>query len=281
MSSVSASGERLLAILDLFSEERPLWSPDEMMATLGYSRPTLYRYLKTLKDSGYLTSLPQSGYMLGPRVTELDFLMRRADPLIAANQARERDEAIAFLEESRDGPFFLYLAHTFPHIPLFPSAAHRGESEAGTYGDVVEDLDWSTGRLLDALARLDLEDDTLVLVTSDNGPWFQGSPGIVRGRKNQSFEGGPRVPIVSGITETFYNWLPIPAAAISDDLRIVVPDGVHVNTSEVFRVVAEPTISIVFWSDQRDASSSKRDLRGPEPTNRNRIRTESGRAART
>ena len=83
MTSVSGSGERILAILDLFSSDRPHWTPDEMMAELGYSRPTLYRYLKTLKDSGYLTSLPHAGYTLGPRVTELDYLMTRADPLIA------------------------------------------------------------------------------------------------------------------------------------------------------------------------------------------------------
>ena len=110
---------------------------------------------------------------------------------------RYTGEAIAFLEENRDRPFFLYIAHTFPHLPLFPSAAHRGESEAGIYGDVVEDLDRSTGHILEALTRLGLEDDTLVLVTSDNGPWFQGSPGSVRGRKNQSFEGGPRVPFIA------------------------------------------------------------------------------------
>ena len=83
MSSVSGSGERILAILDLFSCDHPHWTPEEMMAELGYSRPTLYRYLKTLKDSGYLTTLPHAGYTLGPRVTELDYLMTRADPLIA------------------------------------------------------------------------------------------------------------------------------------------------------------------------------------------------------
>jgi len=82
MSSISGSGERILAILDLFREERPEWSPEEMMHTLGYSRPTLYRYLKTLKDAGYLVSLPRQGFTLGPRVTELDFLMQRSDPLI-------------------------------------------------------------------------------------------------------------------------------------------------------------------------------------------------------
>lgn len=84
MSSISGSGARILAILDLFTEAQPEWTPEAMMAALGYSRPTLYRYLKTLRAAGYLVSLPGAGLTLGPRVTELDFLMRRSDPLIAA-----------------------------------------------------------------------------------------------------------------------------------------------------------------------------------------------------
>lgn len=82
MSSVSGSGERILAILDLFSEARPEWTSDDMRTALGYSRPTLYRYLKTLKDAGYLTSLSSGSFALGPKVTELDYLMTRADPMI-------------------------------------------------------------------------------------------------------------------------------------------------------------------------------------------------------
>lgn len=96
MSSISGSGERILAILDLFSEDRPLWTPDEMMAALGYSRPTLYRYLKTLKDRGYLTSHAQAGYVLGPRVTELDYLMTRSDPMIAAGEPELQTLAARF-----------------------------------------------------------------------------------------------------------------------------------------------------------------------------------------
>ena len=103
MTSVSGSGGRILAILDLFSEERPEWLPDEMMEALGYSRPTLYRYLKTLKDAGFLAALPGAGYTLGPRVTELDFLMRRADPLIAAGQDLLRDMA----EDHRGAAFLV------------------------------------------------------------------------------------------------------------------------------------------------------------------------------
>ena len=97
MRSVSGSGERLLAILGLFSEDSPEWTPEDMMQALGFSRPTLYRYLKTLKDAGYLVSLPQAGYTLGPRVTELDFLMRRSDPLIAASDPHLEALARAFV----------------------------------------------------------------------------------------------------------------------------------------------------------------------------------------
>ena len=84
MSSGSNSGARILTILDLFTEAQPDWMPEAIMARLGYSRPTLYRYLKTLKSMGYLVSTPGDALTLGPRVTELDFLMRRSDPLITA-----------------------------------------------------------------------------------------------------------------------------------------------------------------------------------------------------
>ncbi len=82
MTAGTNSAGRILAILDLFSEDRLEWSPEELMEALGYSRPTLYRYLKTLKEAGFLTSLPNAGFTFGPRVTELDFLMRKSDPLI-------------------------------------------------------------------------------------------------------------------------------------------------------------------------------------------------------
>jgi len=79
---VRNSLERVIALLDLFSEARLEWTPEEMMAELGYSRPTLYRYLKTLKESGFLTPMPSGGYALGPRVVEMDFLMRQSDALV-------------------------------------------------------------------------------------------------------------------------------------------------------------------------------------------------------
>lgn len=76
------STDRLVAVLDLFTESRLEWMPEEMMETLGYSRPTLYRYLRTLRDAGLLTSAEGGGFTLGPRVVEMDYLMRRSDPLL-------------------------------------------------------------------------------------------------------------------------------------------------------------------------------------------------------
>jgi len=109
---------------------------------------------------------------------------------------RFTEESIAFLERHRDEPFLLYLAHTAPHVPLYPDPAHAGQSAGGRYGDVVEDLDRSTGAVLDALERLGLADRTLVLVTSDNGANYEGSTGGLRGRKQETYEGGMRVPLL-------------------------------------------------------------------------------------
>ena len=95
--------------------------------------------------------------------------------------------AIAFIEENRARPFFLYLPHTFPHRPLHPSKMQHGKSAGGLCGDVVEDLDRSVGRIADALEERNLSRNTLSLITSDNGPWFQGSPGGHRGRKTGLF----------------------------------------------------------------------------------------------
>lgn len=110
-------------------------------------------------------------------------------------------EAVKFVEANRDRPFFLYLPHTMVHVPLAVSDAFRGRSKRGLYGDAVEEIDWSTGRILDTLARLGLDDNTLVLFTSDNGPWLkQGANGgcalPLRDGKGTTYEGGVRVPCV-------------------------------------------------------------------------------------
>lgn len=105
-------------------------------------------------------------------------------------------EAIDFVTRHQNDPFFLYLPHSFPHVPHFSSDRQRGQSEGGLYGDVIEDLDWSTGELMAALNRLNLLENTLIFITSDNGGDVNGSVGNLRGHKQQTFEGGQRVPMI-------------------------------------------------------------------------------------
>jgi len=112
---------------------------------------------------------------------------------------RYTEEAVRFIRTHKNGPFFLYFAHTFPHVPLFASADFRGKSPAGFYGDVIEELDWSVGRVLDTVRAQGLAERTLVLFSSDNGPWLifnhhGGSAGPLREGKGSTWEGGMRVP---------------------------------------------------------------------------------------
>ncbi len=102
-----------------------------------------------------------------------------------------------FIARSKGGPFFLYMAHSFPHLPLPGSLQFGGRSFQGAYGDVVQEIDWSVGQVLRSLQANGLDSNTLVLFSSDHGPWFQGSPGRLRGRKGDTFEGGVRVPFVA------------------------------------------------------------------------------------
>ncbi len=120
---------------------------------------------------------------------------------IGTNQARltgmYTKEALAFIESSKDRPFFLYVAHTFPHQPLYASQKFSGKSKAGTYGDAVEEIDWSVGEIVKKLHELNMDQNTLIFFTSDNGPWYEGSTGAFRGRKGQSYDGGFRVPFIA------------------------------------------------------------------------------------
>ncbi len=106
-------------------------------------------------------------------------------------------EAVQFIHESKDKPFFLYFAHTYPHTPQYASENFRGKSMGGLYGDCVEEIDWSVAEVMRALEENGVADNTLVIFTSDNGPGYCGSPGGLRGRKGQSYEGGFRVPMIA------------------------------------------------------------------------------------
>ena len=111
------------------------------------------------------------------------------------------DRAIEFIRDNRSGPFFVYIAHSMPHVPLFRGRAFRDRSLRGLYGDVIEEIDYHTGRILDTLDDLGIAGRTLVIFTSDNGPWAgygidAGSAGLLRGSKGTVYEGGVRVPAI-------------------------------------------------------------------------------------
>lgn len=114
---------------------------------------------------------------------------------------RYTEEAVRFIHEHKSGPFFLYLAHSLPHIPLARSERFVGQSAGGMYGDVIEELDWSVGEVLDALRANGVDRNTLVLFTSDNGPWLPfrdhgGSAGPLKEGKGTTWEGGVRTPAI-------------------------------------------------------------------------------------
>lgn len=130
---------------------------------------------------------------------------------------RYTEEAVRFIREAGNDPFFLYLPHSMPHLPITASVSFAGSSAGGRYGDTVEEIDWSTGRILDALEETGVADDTFVVFTSDNGPWRNmpprmhdnpaplplavlrtdaGSTGPLRGAKATTWEGGQRVPCI-------------------------------------------------------------------------------------
>ncbi len=114
---------------------------------------------------------------------------------------RYTDKACAFIARNRQRPFFLYLAHNMPHVPLSVSDKYKGRSRRGLYGDVVMEIDWSVGRILETLDQLKIADNTLVVFASDNGPWLlygnhAGSAGPLREGKMTTFDGGQRVPCI-------------------------------------------------------------------------------------
>ncbi len=112
------------------------------------------------------------------------------------------EHALRFLDEHKDGPFFLYVPHSMPHVPIFVSEERAGRSGAGLYGDVIGEIDWSVGRILAKLEALGLDERTLVVFASDNGPWLSygdhaGSAEPLREGKGTTFEGGVRVPFIA------------------------------------------------------------------------------------
>ena len=154
------------------------------------------------RDKGLQTEAyyqPKPEYWDVPLMRNGDVIERPVDHRTLTK--RYTEEARRFITTNKDRPFFLYLAHSLPHIPLARSEAYVGHSSGGMYGDVIEEIDWSTGQLLDALRAAGIDQRTLVMFTSDNGPWLPfrshgGSAGPLKEGKGTTWEGGVRTPAI-------------------------------------------------------------------------------------
>jgi uncharacterized sulfatase len=154
------------------------------------------------RDKGYQTAAyyePRPEYWDVPLMRNDESIERPADHRTLTK--RYTEEAVRFIAANRERPFLLYLAHSLPHIPLARADAFVGHSAGGMYGDVIEELDWSTGELLDALRANGIDRRTLVIFTSDNGPWLPfrthaGSAGPLKEGKGTTWEGGVRTPAI-------------------------------------------------------------------------------------
>jgi len=134
---------------------------------------------------------------------------------------RSTEEAIKFIEANKQKPFFLYMPYTMPHVPLFASEDFKGKSPRGLYGDVIEEIDWSVGEILKTLKAAGIDENTLVVYTSDNGPWLSkkangGSALPLRNGKFTTYEGGMREPCIMRWPST------IPAGTVCGEIAATI-----------------------------------------------------------
>jgi arylsulfatase len=167
------------------------------------------QYLPTAKGFDEFYGIPYSTDQ-GPRplMRGLDVLEEPANLETLTQQYTAA--SVDFIARAQGNPFFLYVGHAFPHLPLAVSKGFSGRSYQGLYGDSVQEMDWSVGEILEALRHTGADSNTMIMFSSDHGPWFQGSPGRLRGRKGEVFEGGVRVPFIVRYPEL------IPGGRVSD-----------------------------------------------------------------
>jgi arylsulfatase A len=187
------------------------------------------------------------------------------------------DAGIKFIQENNAKPFFLMLAYTAPHQPLLPSSSHKGHSAAFAYGDVMEELDADIGRVLATLKQAGLENDTLVIVTSDNGPWFQGDAGGLHGAKGGAgWDGGYRVPFIArfpgripvgGVTNAIAMGIDIFPTALSF-ANVPLPAGLVLDGKDISSVLAggkkSPHDHLLLFNNEDIAGIRKQDWKWVE-----------------
>ena len=179
------------------------------------------------------------------------------------------ERAVSFINKNKSHPFFLYLAHSMPHVPIAASSKYKGKSGAGLYGDVMEEVDWSVGEVLKALDKNGLSKNTFVIFTSDNGPWLTfgnhaGSTGGFREGKGTAWEGGLRVPcimkwpgkiaagsICNGLTATM-DLMPTLVSICNAKLPTKKIDGVNILPLLEQKTDTDPRTDFVYYYDEKN-----------------------------
>ncbi len=181
----------------------------EVLKPLGYATACIgkwhlgdkYEYRPLRQGFDYYYGILYSNDMENPDIYRNDEIVEHPSNQKTLTK-RYTEEAVKFIEKNKGRPFFVYLPYTFPHIPLYASEKFQDTSIRGLFGDVVEELDWSVGQINKTLDKLGLSDNTLVIFTSDNGPWITqnqngGTAGLLRGAKGDTWEGGMREPFIA------------------------------------------------------------------------------------
>ncbi len=166
------------------------------------------------------------------------------------------NRATQFIDKNKDKPFLLYLPHSMPHVPLAVSDKFKGKSEQGLYGDVIMEIDWSVGEVMESLKRNGLEDNTIVIFTSDNGPWLcfgnhAGSAEPLREGKGSMWEGGPRVPCI-------VKWPgKIPAGTQTDKICStidILPTIAAITGAQLPKHKIDGVNLLPLWKNEKDAN---------------------------
>lgn len=211
------------------------YSNDMSPATNAGARAQTYPPLPLMRDEAIIEEEPDQRYIT----------------------RRFTEEAVTFIRAHRDEPFFLYVPHSMPHIPIFASDTFEGTSSRGLYGDVIEELDWSTGEILDVLREEDLAHKTLVVFTSDNGPWLTvhlagGSAGLLHDGKGTTWEGGMRVPMIAwwpgqinpgGITQSLGTTMDLLPTAFGL-AGVALPGDRVLDGVDLMPVLRDPSVSV-------------------------------------
>ena len=212
----------------------------------------LPEFLPTRQGFDYYFGIPYSNDM-NPVVLVENEQTIETKPDQSQLTRRYTEKAVEFITSNKDRPFFVYLPHTMPHVPLFASDAFKGKSKRGLYGDVIMELDWSVGQILNTIKQLGIDEKTLVIFTSDNGPWLSkgdhgGSAKPLRDGKFATYEGGMREPCVmrwpgkipAGMVcsemATTMDFLPTFAGLVGATL----PDGWIIDGKDIWPLMTDP-----------------------------------------